>query len=343
MTKKVSKTKASKGESTDEQSDKTEVIQLRHTDNHSVQPVALMRLGLFVPSQKAAKAKKPTKSVIDATDELVQLSVAKAEGYSNVTITGSRLDMDSDFKTWVGLVRGIQSHGDKDGNVNMSITGLAKLCGYPGTETRSRLRKRITDSLSRLMTVVIHLQMKNGVEDDRDGLMLHLITNVQYSDKNNTLSFSAHPKLKELYHIDHNVLLHLKVIKMLPRRESAQAIYTFIESLPKNPAPVSMARLRTRLNLKAKNISEQNRIVRRGIDALKEIGYLECTETKRGRSVYFIIHKRNPKLKINVEDEGSTLYQEGSDKQKQLIDMVSNMDESKIDALLKALSSLGKS
>lgn len=33
------------------------------------------------------------------------------------------------------------------------------------------------------------------------------------------------------------------------------------------------------------------------MDQLKEIGYLDFTEVKRGSSVYFIIHYRRPKLR----------------------------------------------
>ena len=42
----------------------------------------------------------------------------------------------------------------------------------------------------------------------------------------------AEPKLFELYHMDRRVLLRLKAIDALQRKESAQALYTYIESLP---------------------------------------------------------------------------------------------------------------
>ncbi|EGT5679797.1 replication protein RepA, partial [Cronobacter dublinensis subsp. dublinensis] len=80
------------------------------------------------------------------------------------------------------------------------------------------------------------------------------------------------------------------------RKESAQALYTFIESLPPNPAPVSLARLRARLNLTSRTIT-QNSTVRKAMEQLKEIGYLDYTEIKRGRVVYFHIHYRRPKLR----------------------------------------------
>ena len=75
-----------------EEVDKTsgEVVNLDVNSTSTVQPVALMRLGLFVPTLKSTgKSKANRKNVTDATDELIQLSVARSEGYTDVKITGS--------------------------------------------------------------------------------------------------------------------------------------------------------------------------------------------------------------------------------------------------------------
>ncbi|EIW9060395.1 TPA: DNA replication protein, partial [Klebsiella pneumoniae] len=105
----------------------------------------------------------------------------------------------------------------------------------------------------------------------------------------------AEPKLFELYHMDRRVLLRLKAIDALQRKESAQALYTYIESLPQNPAPISMKRMRDRLNLTS-NVYTQNHTVRKAMEQLRDIGYLDYTEFKRGRATYFSVHYRNPKL-----------------------------------------------
>ena len=105
----------------------------------------------------------------------------------------------------------------------------------------------------------------------------------------------AEPKLFELYQMDRRVLLRLKAIDALQRKESAQALYTYIESLPQNPAPISMKRMRDRLNLTS-NLYTQNHTVRKAMAQLKDIGYLDYTEFKRGRATYFSVHYRNPKL-----------------------------------------------
>ena len=110
------------------------------------------------------------------------------------------------------------------------------------------------------------------------------------------MTLQADPKIFELYQFDRKVLLQLKAINELARKESAQALYTFIESLPPKPAPISMARLRARLNLTSRVIT-QNATVRKAMEQLKEIGYLDYTETKRGSSVYFWVHYRHPKLR----------------------------------------------
>lgn len=66
--------------------------ELTVNSNNTVQPVALMRLGVFVP--KPSKSKGESKE-IDATKAFSQLEIAKAEGYDDIKITGPRLDMDT--------------------------------------------------------------------------------------------------------------------------------------------------------------------------------------------------------------------------------------------------------
>ncbi|EEZ6178699.1 TPA: RepB family plasmid replication initiator protein [Escherichia coli] len=272
--------------------------------NNTVQPIALMRLGLFVPTLKGTKYSKRNKpNEIDASKELVQLEVARSEGYSDIKITGPRLDMDHDFKTWVGVVRSLAEYGEPNGRVELSITKFAKFCGYPSSQIRKTLRDRLTNSLLKIMRTTLSFQ-RTYEEKNVDGsnkislLMVHLINSVDYNEQKDTVVFYAEPKLAELYRFDHKVLLQLKVINKLPRKETAQALYTFIESLPTKPAPVSLARLRARLNLSSRNVSSQNQTIRNGLKALQDLGYLEYSEIKRGRSIYIQIHSRNPKLKV---------------------------------------------
>lgn len=291
----------------------SEVVENQYTgtlvpnDQNTVQPIALMRLGLFVPTLKSTSSRISKKaSEINATEELIQLETAKSEGFTDIKITGSRLDMDSDFKTWVGIVRGLADFGDESGRVEMSITQFAKYCGYPSSRLRKTLRDKILGSLRKIMSATVSFQktLESKNEDGSNKIMMkmvHLLNNVDYNEETNTISFEAEKRLKELYQFDHKVLLQLKVIQKLPRKETAQALYTFIESLPANPVPISLARFRTRLNLGNKSVYSQNQLVRKGLKILEELGYLSYSEVKRGKSVYFSIHNRNPKLKVITE------------------------------------------
>ncbi|STH32798.1 putative RepFIB replication protein A [Escherichia coli] len=56
-----------------------------------------------------------------------------------------------------------------------------------------------------------------------------------YDTERDIVQLQADPRLFELYQFDRKVLLQLKAINALKRRESAQALYTFIESLPRDP------------------------------------------------------------------------------------------------------------
>ena len=232
-----------------------ELVTLTPNNNNTVQPVALMRLGVFVPTLKSLKnSKKNTLSRTDATEELTRLSLARAEGFDKVEITGPRLDMDNDFKTWVGIIH----------------------------------------SLKRIAGTVISFSRTD--EKHTREYITHLVQSAYYDTERDIVQLQADPRLFELYQFDRKVLLQLKAINALKRRESAQALYTFIESLPRDPAPISLARLRARLNLKSPVFS-QNQTVRRAMEQLREIGYLDYTEIQRGRTKFFCIHYRRPRLK----------------------------------------------
>jgi len=267
-----------------------EIVSLDINSSSTVQPVPLMRLGLFVPTLKStSKSKTNRKNITDATEELVQLSIAKSEGYNDVKITGSRLDMDTDFKVWLGIVRSMAEHGVQGSALKLTFVEFVKMCGFDSRRSNQKMRDRISNSLFKLASVTLKFQ------NDTKGWVTHLVKSASYDAVENVVEIEAEPKLFELYDMDRRVLLRLKAIDALPRKESAQALYTFIESLPQNHAPISMKRLRDRLNLTS-SVYTQNHTVRKAMEQLKEIGYLEYTETKRGNSTFFVVHYRNPKL-----------------------------------------------
>lgn len=272
--------------------DKTtgEVVKLDVNSTSTVQPVALMRLGLFVPTLKSTgKSKANRKNVTDATEELVQLAIAKSEGYTDVKITGSRLDMDTDFKVWLGIIRSMSEYGVKSDTLELSFVEFVKMCGFDSRRSNKKMRDRISNSLFKLASVTLKFQ------SETKGWTTHLVQSAYYDINEDIVEIKAEPKLFELYHMDRRVLLRLKAIDALQRKESAQALYTYIESLPQNPAPISMKRMRDRLNLTS-NVYTQNHTVRKAMEQLRDIGYLDYTEFKRGRATYFSVHYRNPKL-----------------------------------------------
>ncbi|WP_370516253.1 RepB family plasmid replication initiator protein [Pantoea sp. Aalb] len=278
-----------------------EVIQLHPNKNNTVQPVALMRLGLFVPTLKStSRGKSGTMASTDATKELKNLSLVKAEGYEKITITGARLDMDNDFKTWAGIIQSFSRYPSKNNSVTLFFIDFVKMCGIPSANSSAALRKRLDASLRRIATNTL------SFEGNGKAYYTHLVQSASYDREKDLVCIQADPKLFELYKFDHKVLLQLRAIARLKRKESAQALYTYLESLPNNPVPISLIRLRMRLNLGSKTTT-QNHIVRRAMQQLKEIGYLEYSEVKRGRSVFFIIHSRTPKLDSISNIENSDL------------------------------------
>ncbi|HHT5648690.1 TPA: RepB family plasmid replication initiator protein [Raoultella planticola] len=299
-----------------------EVVNLDVNSTSTVQPVALMRLGLFVPTLKSTgKSKANRKNVTDATEELVQLSIAKSEGYTDIKITGSRLDMDTDFKVWLGIIRSMSEYGVKKDSLELSFVEFVKMCGFDSRRSNKKMRDRISYSLFKLASVTLKFQ------SETKGWTTHLVQSAYYDINEDIIEIKAEPKLFELYHMDRRVLLRLKAIDALQRKESAQALYTYIESLPQNPVPISMKRMRDRLNLTS-NVYTQNHTVRKAMEQLKDIGYLDYTEFKRGRSTYFSVHYRNPKL---ISSSGKAVPRDEDEKK----------PEQNYDEVIKALKAAG--
>ena len=89
--------------------------------------------------------------------------------------------------------------------------------------------------------------------------------------------------------------VRLKALSELSRKEAAQSLYVYFESMPPSTLFVSMKRLRERLAMESQ-VKDQNATIRRAMTDLKKIGYIDYTETKKGREIMFIIHTRSPKL-----------------------------------------------
>lgn len=139
--------------------------------------------------------------------------------------------------------------------------------------------------------------------------MIHLVSEARYDTQADTITIQPHKSLWQLYKIDYTTILTNRVIDKIPRSETAVCLYMFIQSLPKDPAPISYERIRDRLRLTGVK-KEQNRSISNAIKKLIEIGYLKChTASKDGES-YLFVDARNPKLtlsdeknKLEIDDE----------------------------------------
>ncbi|HGX3708909.1 TPA: RepB family plasmid replication initiator protein [Escherichia coli] len=275
-----------------------EELTLISTTESSVQVVPLMRLGVFVPTLKSTDKSKLTVTSVDASKDLRSLSLYQAEGFEKVLITGPRLDMDTDFKVWVGIIS-VLTDGcyptTKNGNIIVPFSEFAKRCGYPRARMKKELREKLKGSIKKIMSTVVEFSRDSGKPTEVTK-MVQLMGESTIDIKNDLAVLTPSMSLKDLYASEYKVLLKLKALKSLARKESAQALYLYLEGLPANPVPVKIERLRERLNLTS-SIPLQNSTIRKAMKQLEDIGYLQYQELKKGREIAFEIIKRNPKLK----------------------------------------------
>lgn len=273
-----------------------ELTDLSINSRSTVQPNSLLRLGVFTPianhKRKSTDGKIPSRA-LDLTEDLRELSIAKREGYEQVKIVGARLNFDTDFRVWCGIVWAVHSYGKHNGVIELPFSEFAHMCGFKAKRVDSYLRTRIDESLTRLMTQVLSFYSEHG------GVYKGgLISNAQFCTEIDMIRLTADPQLWELYCVDRQVLLQLKAIEKLPRNEVAQCLYAYINALPTKPHPLSFKRIRERLQLSATTTKEQNRSIRAAIKKLIDIGYLQGSIVKKGKESYLMIESRSPALEL---------------------------------------------
>lgn len=261
----------------------------------SVQPVALLRLSVFTPVSTKDRGMRSFE--VDASEEFSSLELARSEGYDDIKIKGMKLSMSTDFKAWIGIIMAFSKYGFTSEKIKLPFNEFAVMCGIGSTNINQRARVRLQSSLGNLASVVVSFR------DSRTEkyTVTHLVQRATIDPKNDSVELIGDPSMWELYRYDHKTLLSLKVLGVLARKEAAQSLYIYFESMPSGNLFISMKRLRERLLLSTP-VRTQNQIIRKAMKELESIGYLEYQVARKGRDIQFQIFKRSPKLLLGIKE-----------------------------------------
>lgn len=276
--------------------DSGEVIHLIPNLRQTIQPKVLLRLGVFVPTLKSTGKGGRRNHSVDATESLSRLSIVEGEGYNQIQIYGPRLDMDTDFKVWVGIVYALSTRKmNKDQHLELNFAEFAKYCGFDTKRIDRQLKARFDASLTRIARTNISFVKALSASNDRITINMHLVESTYYDSSTGKIIIRPNQKLNTLYRVDGKTRLYLKALQILSRKESAQALYLYLAELPPTFYRIGFDRLRERLQLTS-HLGNQNATIRKALQQLCEIGFLEYTVEKDGRDYILNILKRNPKL-----------------------------------------------
>lgn len=270
--------------------------ELTVNSKRTVQPNALMRLGVFVP--KPANKRSTAAMTLEASELLSTLSLPRKEGYTNIQIIGPRLDMDTDFKSWIGIIRSFSKYGHQGNEISLPFKEFASFCGFSSKRMDRPLRKKIHLSMMKIRAKTLSFTKENDMASYATGLVKVAMVDMA---KDNVI-LEADSRIWELYEQDYRVLLRLQALDELSRNELAQTLYTFFESLPKKPYPVSFQRIRERVCLTSE-VKEQNRSIKNALKQLQKIGYLDYDLKKEGQEYFINILSRKPALNKAKENE----------------------------------------
>lgn len=273
-----------------------EVIHLLPTLRQTIQPKVLLRLGVFVPTLKSTDKGGRKSHSIDATESLSRLSIVEGEGYNQIQIYGPRLDMDTDFKVWVGIIYALSNKKlDNDDQLELNFADFAKYCGFETKRIDRQLKDRFDASLTRIARTNISFVKSVPGTDDRITINMHLVESTYYDSHTGKIIIKPNSKLNTLYRVDGKTRLYLKALQKLSRKESAQALYLYLAELPPTFYRIGFDRLRERLQLTS-HLGNQNATVKKALQQLKDIGFLEYSVDKEGSDYVLNIFKRNNKL-----------------------------------------------
>ena len=259
----------------------------------SVQPNVLLRTGVFKPVGRRTNPNDVKAQ--DLSNDLVSLDICQKEGYDLVTVRGQRLNIETDFKVWCGIVLVFSKYGYSSNTVRLTFSEFAKFCGYPSRRFDKNLRKQIGDSLGRIQSQSLTFRRNNTEKAVHTGMLLRAM----YDGEADIVELMADETLWDLYRLDYQVLVSLRVLEKLPRAEVAQCLYLYFTSLPENPHPVSFERLRERLRLETSK-KEANRKIKTGIQKLESIGYLSGSFAVMNGKQYYLINQRYKKLEAAI-------------------------------------------
>ncbi|RAP70147.1 RepB family plasmid replication initiator protein [Candidatus Erwinia dacicola] len=280
----------------EERKESGEVIHLLPTLRQTIQPKVLLRLGVFVPTLKSTEKGGRKSHSIDATESLSRLSIVEGEGYNQIQIYGPRLDMDTDFKVWVGIVYALSNKKlNLDGQLELNFPEFAKYCGIDSKRIDRQLKERFDASLTRIARTNISFIKKVPGTDDQITINMHLVESTYYDSSTGKIILKPNSKLNTLYRVDGKTRLYLKSLQKLSRKESAQALYLYLAELPSTFYRIGFDRLRERLQLTF-HLGNQNATVKKALQQLKDIGFLEYSVEKENGDYVLNILKRNPKL-----------------------------------------------
>lgn len=265
------------------------------SNSHSVQPNILIRTPLFTPV--ARNSNKDTSMLIkhDVSDEFRGISLYQREGYEYASIKGARLNVRTDFRVWCGVILAFSKYGYDTDRIALKLSEFTKFCGFSTQMLNASFRRRLQDSLERIQSQTISMATKDG----KKATATSLLKKFMYDTDKDEIVIEGDPELWELYRIDRQILISINTLSKIPRAETAQCLYLFLASLPKDPIPVTMSRMRERVSLNTSN-KEANRAIKNAIKTLEKIGYLQGSETKFNGEWAYQIKERNKLIESNV-------------------------------------------
>ncbi len=143
---------------------------------------------------------------MDVSRDLQHMQIASSEGYKEISLSSPRLDMGTDFRVWLGIVRSLHDHGHYSGRIKLPFSTFLKNCGFDPSRSNKPMKQRIDASMIKLKMVTFQFRNEDST------LTTGLINWARYNIKTNEIEIEEIPGFRSSIRLTIRFIFALRLL-----------------------------------------------------------------------------------------------------------------------------------
>jgi hypothetical protein len=272
---------------------------LKKTDSPIIS--SILRTNIFAPHKKGDEIKLINKDWVFYKKYKGQKYLSK-----KMHIMGYQFDQMHDFKIWASILQFFNKTSSDDScSISILENDLLKMIGYNSKRIDKKRKDMLKNRLKRMQDTSIEIELYSPsqvqevviekeaiVNCEPSFLKFSLINTVGYDSINRLYTIELNKNIKNVYAEETWKAINIDVLSTI-KTEYAQAIYCFLETQRQSNLPVTInntkkSTLIEKLDMQNKENKEINRIIKKSLVKLMEMGYISNFEIQKNNVITHI-------------------------------------------------------